>query len=118
MPRAKGGFKTNRRRKRLLKKAKGYYGGRSRLFRVASEAVDHALKHAYAHRKTKKREFRALWIARINAAARSLELTYSQLINGLKKANILLNRKALAQLASEEPEAFAKMAAIAKEQLA
>ncbi|MEW6001154.1 MAG: 50S ribosomal protein L20 [Nitrospirota bacterium] len=106
MPRAKGGFKTRRRRKKVLERAKGYYGAKSRLFRIAKEAVDRSLLYAYRDRKAKKREFRALWIARINAAARALGLTYSQFMSRLKRANILLNRKALADMAYNDPSAF------------
>lgn len=106
MPRAKGGFKTRRRRKRLLEKAKGYYGARSRLYRIATEAVDKALGYSYRDRKVKKREFRSLWIIRINAAVRALGLTYSQFMSLLKKANIVLNRKALADMAYNDPSAF------------
>jgi large subunit ribosomal protein L20 len=106
MPRAKGGFKTRRRRKKLLEKAKGYYGARSRLYRIATEAVDKALGYSYRDRKVKKREFRSLWIIRINAAVRAFGLTYSQFISRLKKANIVLNRKALADMAYNDPAAF------------
>lgn len=109
MPRVKGGFKTRRRRKRLLEKAKGYYGAKSRLFRVATEAVDKALQYAYRDRKAKKREFRSLWIIRINAAVRALGLSYSQFMSGLKKANITLNRKALADMAYNDPAAFSQL---------
>ncbi|MEO5356173.1 MAG: 50S ribosomal protein L20 [Nitrospirae bacterium YQR-1] len=114
MPRAKGGFKTRRRRKKLLEKASGYYGGRSKLYRVASEAVDHALTHAYTHRKLKKREFRALWIIRINAAVRAVGLTYSRFIAGLKKANIDLDRKVLADLALNDIARFNEIAETVK----
>lgn len=106
MPRAKGGFKTRRRRKKLLKMAKGYYGAKSRLFKIASEAVDKALRYAYRDRRAKKREFRSLWIVRINAAVRALGMTYSQFMDGLVKANIRLNRKALADMAVRDPKAF------------
>lgn len=118
MPRAKGGFKTKRRRKRLLKKAEGYYGARSRLFRVATEAVDKALLHSYRDRKAKKRDFRSLWIIRINAAARALGLTYGQLMNGLKKAEMHLNRKTMAEMAYGDPKSFAELVEAAKKQLA
>jgi large subunit ribosomal protein L20 len=106
MPRAKGGFKTRRRRKKILEKAKGYYGAKSRLYRIATEAVDKAMQYAYRDRKNKKREFRALWNIRINAAVRSFGLTYSQFMSGLKKANIALNRKVLADMAYNDPSAF------------
>ncbi len=118
MPRAKGGFKTRRRRKKILERAKGYYGAKSRLFRIATEAVDKALQYAYRDRKNKKREFRALWITRINAAARAQGLTYSQLMSGLKKAEIGLDRKALAHIAYHDPNAFASIAETVKAKLA
>ncbi|HMK56758.1 MAG TPA: 50S ribosomal protein L20 [Dissulfurispiraceae bacterium] len=106
MPRAKGGFKTRRYHKKVLDQAKGYSGGRSRLYRNAAQAVDKALIAAYRDRRLKKRDFRSLWIVRINAAVRSLGLTYSQFMNGLKKANIALDRKALADLAYSDPKSF------------
>ena len=109
MPRAKGGFKTRRRRKKILAQAKGYYGAKSRLYRIATEAVDKALQYAYRDRKAKKREFRSLWIIRINAAVRALGLNYSQFMSGLKKANILLDRKALADMAYHDPTAFSQL---------
>jgi len=109
MPRAKGGFKTRRRRKKILERAKGYYGAKSRLYRVATEAVDKALRYAYRDRKAKKREFRSLWTIRINAAARALGLSYSQFMSGLKKANIALDRKALADMAYNDPSAFSQL---------
>lgn len=106
MPRAKGGFKTRRRRKKVLERAKGYYGAKSRLFRIATEAVDKALQYSYRDRRVKKRDFRALWIIRINAALRAVGMTYSQFMVGLKKANIGLNRKALADMAYRDLAAF------------
>ncbi len=106
MPRARGGFKTRRRRKKILKMAKGYYGAKSRLYRVATEAVDRALRYAYRDRRVKKREFRSLWIVRINAAVRAVGMTYSQFMNGLLKAKINLNRKILADMAVKDPKAF------------
>lgn len=106
MPRAKGGFKTRRRRKRILEMAKGYYGAKSRLYRIATEAVDKALRYAYRDRRNKKREFRSLWIVRINAALRALGMTYSQFINRLTKAEININRKVLADMAVKDPKAF------------
>jgi large subunit ribosomal protein L20 len=109
MPRAKGGFKTRRRRKKILSRAKGYYGARSRLYRIATEAVDRALLNAYKDRKAKKREFRSLWIARINAAVRALGMSYSQFMNKLKLANITLNRKALADMAYNDPKSFSDL---------
>lgn len=118
MPRAKGGFKTRRRRKKVLEQAKGYFSSRSRLFRIATEAVDKALRRSYKDRKAKKREFRALWIARINAASRELGISYSQLILGLKRAGIGLDRKSLAELAYSDPAAFGKLAGEAKAKVA
>jgi large subunit ribosomal protein L20 len=106
MPRAKGGFKTRKRRKKVLEKAKGFYGAKSRLFRVATEAVDKAMQYAYRDRRVKKREFRSLWIVRINAALRALGLTYSQFMAKMKKADIVLNRKTLADMAYNDPAAF------------
>jgi large subunit ribosomal protein L20 len=116
MPRAKGGFKTRRRRKKILKMTKGYYGAKSRLYRVATEAVDKALRYAYKDRRAKKREFRSLWVARINAAVRALGMTYSQFVNGLLKAKINLNRKILADMAVRDPKAFGELVEIAKAQ--
>jgi len=118
MPRAKGGFKTRRRRKKILERAKGYFGAKSRLFRTATETVDKALQYAYRDRKAKKREFRALWITRISAAVRAEGLNYSQFMCGLKKANIMLDRKSLADLAYQDPKAFGVIAETVKAQLA
>ena len=115
--RVKRGFKARRRRKRLLKLAKGYRGGRSKLFRTASDAVDKAQQYAYRDRRTRKRDFRRLWIARINAGARMNELSYSKLINGLKRADIQLDRKVLAEMAVSDPAAFSKVAQLAAQQL-
>lgn len=115
MPRAKGGPKTRRRRKKVLKLAKGYWGGRHRLYRTATEAVDKALCYAYRDRRQKKRNFRSLWIVRINAAVRLHGLSYSKFINGLKKAGIQLDRKALADIAVNDPAGFAKIAQTVKE---
>ena len=109
MPRARGGFKTRRRRKKVLKRAKGFYSARSRLYKVATQAVDKALLYAYRDRRNKKREFRSLWIVRINAAVRALGMTYSQFMNKLKNMNIQLNRKALADIAYNDPQAFASL---------
>lgn len=114
MPRAKRGFKARRRRNKVLKLAKGFRGARSKLFRSATEAVDRALNYAFRDRKVKKRDFRALWIARINAAARDNGLTYSRLIHGLKKAEIGLDRKILAQLAVADPKGFSAIVEKAK----
>ncbi len=106
MPRAKGGPKTKRRRKKRLKLAKGYWGGRHRLFRTATEAVDKAGQYAYRDRRRRKRDFRRLWISRINAAARIHGVSYSRLIAGLKRVGIGLDRKVLADLAVHEPSSF------------
>ncbi len=114
MPRAKRGFKARRRRNKVLKLAKGFRGARSKLFRSATEAVDRALNYAFRDRKVKKRDFRALWIARINAAARDNGLSYSRLIHGLKKAEIGLDRKILAQLAVTDPKGFSVIVEKAK----
>jgi large subunit ribosomal protein L20 len=117
MPRVKRGFKARRRRNKILKLAKGYRGARGKLFRSATEAVDRAASYAFRDRKVKKRDFRALWIARINAASRDNGLSYSRLIHGLKKAEIGLDRKILAQLAVSEPAAFSVVVDKAKAQL-
>ncbi|HMK43210.1 MAG TPA: 50S ribosomal protein L20 [Dissulfurispiraceae bacterium] len=106
MPRARGGFKTARRHKKVLAKAKGYVGGKSRLYVNAKEQVNKALLASYKDRKLKKREFRALWITRINAAVRTFGLTYSQFMNRLKKADIELDRRSLAELAYSDMNAF------------
>jgi large subunit ribosomal protein L20 len=117
MPRVKRGFKARQRRNKVLKLAKGYRGARSKLFRSATEAVDRALKYAYRDRKVKKRDFRALWIARINAASRLNGLAYSKLIHGLKLANVQIDRKVLADLAVSDPGAFTEIAGLAKANL-
>src|ERR1700758_2666983 len=106
MPRAKRGFKARRRRNRILKQAKGYHSARSRLFAYAKEVVHKAWVYAYAHRRRKKRDFRRLWIARINAAARQNGTTYSRLMHSLKKASIGLDRKVLSDLAALDPKGF------------
>jgi large subunit ribosomal protein L20 len=118
MPRTKGGFKTRQRRKKILKAAKGFWGGKHRLFRSATEAVDRARKYAYRDRRVRKREFRRLWIIRINAAARLNDMSYSNLMNGLNKAGVEINRKMLSELAATDQQAFARLAEIAKESLA
>jgi large subunit ribosomal protein L20 len=115
MPRVKKAVKSRQRRKKILDMAKGYRGGRGKLLRTAAETVDRALKFAYRDRKVRKRTFRSLWIIRINAAARLHELSYSRFMNGLKKANVILDRKVLASLAVTDPQAFARLAQIAKE---
>jgi len=114
MSRVKGGPKTKERHKKVLKMAKGYVGGRSRLYRTAVDAVHRALAYSYRHRREKKRDFRRLWIARINAAARLNGLSYSRLMDALKKAHVDLDRKVLADLAVTDPGAFSKIAEMAK----
>jgi large subunit ribosomal protein L20 len=114
MPRAKGGSKTRQRRKKVLKKAKGNFGGRRKLYRTAKETVLRAGAFAYRDRRQKKRLARGLWIIRINAACRDLGVSYSVFMNGLRKAGILLDRKILAELAMNDPGAFAKLAEKAK----
>jgi large subunit ribosomal protein L20 len=117
MPRVKRGVHAKKKRRKVLKAAEGYRAGRGSLYRIATEAVDRALRYAYAHRRKKKREIRSLWIARINAAARQNDITYSSLIRGLSKANVALDRKTLAEMAVNDPAGFAKVIAIAKENL-
>lgn len=117
MPRVKRGFKARRRRNKVLKLAKGFRGARSKLFRSATEAVDRALNYAFRDRKVKKRDFRALWITRINAAARDNGLSYSRLVHGLKQAEIGLDRKILAQLAVTDPSGFSAVVEKAKAKL-
>jgi large subunit ribosomal protein L20 len=114
MPRVKRGVAARKRRNRILNEAKGYYGARSKLFKTAREAVEHGWRYAYRDRKQRKRTFRALWITRINAAARENGLSYSRLINGLKHANVEVDRKILAQLAVSDPQAFGALADLAK----
>ena len=118
MPRAKGGPATRRRRKKILKLAKGHRGGRHRLFRQANESVMHALQYAFEHRRDRKGQFRRLWIARINAAARLNGLSYSRLMSGLVKAGVEIDRKVLADLAVRDAPAFAQIADAAKGVLA
>jgi large subunit ribosomal protein L20 len=114
MPRVKRGYTLRRRRKRLLKLAKGFRGPRGNLYRIAREAVDRALNYAYRDRRARKRDFRRLWIARINAAARSNDMSYSRLISGLAKANVALDRKILSDMAINDPGSFTRLAAIAR----
>lgn len=114
MPRAKGGAKTRQRRNKVLKRAKGYFGGRRKLYRTAAETVLRAGAFAYTGRKQKKRRARSLWIIRVNAACRQLGLSYSVFVAGLKKAGIGLDRKILAELAVQDPTAFAKLAEAAR----
>jgi large subunit ribosomal protein L20 len=118
MPRVKRGVTAHRRHKKILKLAKGYYGARSRVFRVATQAVTKAGQYAYRDRRVKKRTFRALWITRINAQSRSEGIGYSRLIDGLKKANIDLDRKVLADLAVHDKTAFSAVVQQAKAALA
>ena len=118
MPRVKRGVAAHRRRKRILKQAKGYSGARSKLHGVAREAVDKAGVYAHRDRKLKKRDFRALWITRINAAAREQGLSYSRMINGLKKAGVEIDRKVLAQFAMNDMAACARLAEVAKQEIA
>jgi large subunit ribosomal protein L20 len=120
MSRVKGGVKTHARHRKIVKQASGYYGARSTNFRTAKQAVDKALQYATRDRKVRKRNFRALWIQRINAAVREHDndLTYSTFINGLSKAGIEVDRKVLADLAVLEPEAFGAIVAQAKTALA
>ena len=115
--RVKRGFKARRRRKKVLKLAKGFRGGRSKLFRTAADAVDKALMYAYRDRRTRKRDFRRLWIARINAAVRMNNLSYSKFMHGLKLAGIELDRKVLAELAISDPSGFARIAGLASQQI-
>ena len=118
MPRVKRGVTAKARHKKVLKQAKGYYGARSRTYRMAKQAVIKAGQYAYRDRRQKKRQFRALWIVRINAEARACGITYSQLINGLKKAGIELDRKVMADMAVHDKIAFAAVAEQAKAALA
>lgn|SRR5690606_35200760 len=117
MVRVKGGFVTRRRRKRVLKLAKGYYGAKHRLFKKANEQLLKSFTYAYRDRRQRKRNFRNLWIVRINAAARLNGLSYSKLMHGLKLAGVEINRKMLADLAINDADAFAKLVGIAKEKV-
>ena len=114
MPRVKRGVTAKARHKKVMKKAKGYYGARSRVYRVAKQAVLKAAQYAYRDRRQRKRQFRALWILRINAAARLNGLSYSRFISGLKKAEVLLDRKVLADIAVNDAVAFTKLAETSK----
>ena len=118
MPRSVNSVAKRARRKKVLKQAKGYYGARSRVFRVAKQAVTKAAQYAYRDRRQRKRQFRALWITRINAASRANGLNYSRLIAGLKKAEVLLDRRVLADLAVRDKAAFSKIVEMAKSALA
>ena len=114
MPRVKRGVTAKARHKKIMKLAKGYYGARSRVYRVAKQAVIKAAQYAYRDRRQRKRQFRALWVQRINAAAREHGLSYSRFINGLSKASIELDRKVLADIAVDDPTGFAKLVESAK----
>jgi large subunit ribosomal protein L20 len=115
--RVKRGFKARRRRNKILKLAKGYRGGHSKLIRTAADTVDRALMYAYRDRRQRKREVRSLWIARINAASRMNDMSYSKFIHGLKIADITLDRKVLAELAVSDPRGFSQIARLAAEQI-
>jgi large subunit ribosomal protein L20 len=118
MPRVKRGVAAKKRKRRILRQAKGYYGGRGNLLKTAREAVEKGWKYAYRDRRQRKRQFRALWIARINAGAREHGLSYSRMIHGLKAAGVEVDRKILAELAVADPKAFAELANLAKSQAA
>ena len=118
MARVKGGVGAKKKHNRTLKLTKGYRGARSKQYRVAKQSVMRALTSSYAGRKQRKREFRQLWIARINAAARMNDISYSKLMHGLKLAGVDINRKMLSEMAISDPEGFAKLVAVAKEKLA
>ena len=115
MPRIKRGVTTHRRHKKVLKMAKGYRGSKSKLYRVANQQVMKSGNYAYAHRRLKKRDFRKLWIARINAAARDNGISYSKMIHGLKVAGVDVNRKMLAELAITDPQGFTQLVELAKQ---
>ncbi len=117
MARVKNGAATKARRKKILKEAKGYFGSKHRLFKTAKEQVMHSYMYAYRDRKQNKRNFRKLWIVRINAACRENEISYSRFINGLSKAGVAVNRKMLAEIAIDSPKAFADLVVIAKDAL-
>jgi len=114
MARVKGGTIHRARRAKIMKLAKGYFGSKHRLYRTAKEQVMHSLKYSYRDRRQKKRDFRKLWITRINAACRMNEISYSKFINGLSKANVAINRKMLAEMAIENPAAFTELVNVAK----
>ncbi len=117
MARVKGALSTRKRHKKILKLAKGYRGGKSRLYRVANQAVMKSLSYAYVGRKLKKRDFRSLWITRISAACKMNDINYSRFMNGLKKANVEINRKMLSEIAINDPAAFAQLVETAKSNL-
>ncbi len=116
MPRVKNSVSTRKRRKKIIKLAKGYFGSKSKLFKIANQQVMKSLSYAYRDRKVRKRDFRKLWIARINAAARNNGLSYSQFMGGLKKAGIEINRKMLAEMAISDPGAFSRLVEVVREQ--
>lgn len=117
MPRVKGGTISRARHKKVLKQAKGYFGSKHRLYRTANEQVMHSLKYAYRDRKQNKREFRKLWITRINAACRENGMSYSKFINGLSKAGVVINRKMLSEIAIDNKEAFQELVKVAQDGL-
>jgi large subunit ribosomal protein L20 len=117
MPRVKSNVARLKRKNKIMKLAKGYWGGRSKLWKAAKETVERGQKYAYRDRRRRKGEFRRLWITRINAAARLHELSYSRLMSGLKRAGVEINRKVLADLAVREPDAFKQLAEVAKQAL-
>ena len=117
MARVKGGYASKRRHKKVLKQAKGYFGSKHLLYKTAHEQVMHSYKYAYISRRQLKRDYRKLWIARINAEARNNGLSYSKLMNGLKKANVVINRKMLSEIAIADPESFKKICDTAKANL-
>ena len=118
MPRVKGGYTTRRRRKAVLKLAKGYYGSKHALYKTAHEQVMRSLAYAYRDRKARKRDFRKLWISRINAACQLNGMKYSRFINGLAQADVVINRKMLAEMAVNDPQGFAQLCEVAKKGLA
>ena len=117
MARVKGALSTRKRHKKILKLAKGYRGGKSKLYRIANQAVMKSLSYAYVGRKLKKRDFRSLWITRISAACKMNDINYSRFMNGLKKANIEINRKMLSEIAINDPAAFTQLVETAKSSL-
>ena len=117
MARVKGALSTRKRHKKILKLAKGYRGGKSKLYRIANQAVMKSLSYAYVGRKLKKRDFRSLWITRISAACKMNDINYSRFMNGLKKANIEINRKMLSESAINDPAAFTQLVETAKKSL-
>jgi large subunit ribosomal protein L20 len=118
MPRVKRGVAARKRKNRILRQAKGYFGGRGNLIKTARETVEKGWKYAYRDRRNRKREFRGLWITRINAAAREHDISYSRLMHGLKEAGVEIDRKILAELATRDPQAFGELAELAKSKAA